>query len=307
MNCSREGKFISRTTPCGKVVRIPVGVICGTHQGPQITIYGGVHGTEYAGIEAVQRLYRELDPAEVNGKIVISLATNEESILNWIQFAKKTVEIDDMMKELAQGSQYLIDCHGGEFSEGMYPYVICRQFGQEDLDKKALDMAKAFGVPYISFSQYRGEPPPSPLGGERPPWWLWPNKTIADELQIPEITPEIGQRGSRDEQGLMYNGLINVLKQVKILTGLPKPADCKPKIIGKRYWITAIEQGIFFPKVDVGQDVTRGQILGIVRDYFGKTIQEIVAPVDAKVMNINWGMPVKKGGFLLWLGTFQSD
>jgi hypothetical protein len=28
----------------------------------------------------------------------------------------------------------------------------------------------------------------------------------------------------------------------------------------------------------------------------------VIAPATAKVMTLNWGMPVKQDGFLLWLG-----
>ena len=50
------------------------------------------------------------------------------------------------------------------------------------------------------------------------------------------------------------------------------------------------------------QDVTEGQRLGVVRDYFGSTLQIVEAPADAKVMSMSVGMPVKKDGYLLWLG-----
>lgn len=304
MRGSKQEKFITRTGPDGIEVRIPVGIITGARSGPQITLYGGQHGTEYDGIEALQRLYRTLDPANVSGRIIIGLVTHESAFMNWSQFAPTTPEIRSMMAELAQGSQYLINCHGGEWSEGMCPYVICRLLGQKDLDAKAMEMAEAFGVGLISVSQYRGQPPPRP-SGERPAWWLWPKKSLADELQIPEITPEVGQRGSRDELGTMYQGLINVLKQVAVLAGSPEPGDQEPKIIGERYWITAVEQGIFFPEVDVCQDVEEGQQLGLVRDYFGHVLQKVVAPARAKVMNMNRAMPVKRNGFLLWLGQIE--
>ena len=300
----KEGKFVTRIAADGREVRIPVGIVNGVRPGPQITIYGGQHGTEYCGVEAVQKLYRVLDPMDVSGRIIIALATNEEALLKWIQFAPTTTEIADMMKELAQGSEYLINCHGGEFSEGMCPYVICRLLGQKDLDEKAMRMADAFGLPYVSYSKYRGDPPPSPTG-VRSAWWLWPRKTMADELQIPEITPEVGQRGSRDEEGLMFNGLVNVLREIGVLPGPPQGRARKPRIIGERYWITATAQGMFFPEVEVCQDVVKGQCLGLVRDYFGEILQEVIAPANAKVMNLNWGMPVKKDDFLLWLAEFE--
>jgi predicted deacylase len=205
------------------------------------------------------------------------------------------------MKELATGSDALINCHGGEFSEGMCPYVICRQIGDDVLDQRALAMAEAFGLPYISISRYRGEPPVDPSGA-RPPWWLWPRKSMADELRIPEITPEVGQRGSRDDEGLMHRGIVNVLRLLGVLAGEAARPAVPPRVIGERYWLTASAEGTFFPEVQVCQDVAQGQLLGVVRDYFGNLIEEIRAPAAAKVMNMNWGMPVRKDGFLLWLG-----
>ncbi len=79
-------------------------------------------------------------------------------------------------------------------------------------------------------------------------------------------------------------------------------AEGEATVIGERYWFTANEQGIFFPDVEICQDVTEGQRLGVVRDYFGNTLQIVEAPADAKVMRMNVGMPVKKDGYLLWLG-----
>ncbi len=299
MSGSKEAKYLTRTTAEGRELRLPVGIIHGARAGEQITVYGGQHGTEYAGIEAVQRLYRELDPADVRGTIVISLATNEESLLNWTQFAPTLPEVKEMMIECARGSHYIINCHGGEFTEAMCPYVICRLIGDDGAEALAMRMAKAFGLGYVSLSTYRGEPPPDPSGA-RPAWWLWPKKSLGDELGIPEITPEVGEMGSRDDR-LMYTGILNVLRELGFLEG-EVPDVSEPKVIGERYWLTADEQGIFFPEVEICQDVTEGQRLGVVRDYFGNTLQIVEAPADAKVMNMNVGMPVKKEGFLLWLG-----
>ncbi|MBM6596303.1 succinylglutamate desuccinylase/aspartoacylase family protein [Microvirga pudoricolor] len=299
---SKQGKFLSRIDDAGKTHRIPVGIVEGARPGGQITIFGGQHGTEYDGIEAVQKLYRTIDPAEVSGRIVIALATHEESFLNWEQFAPTYPSIMEMMMELAQGSDLIINCHGGEFSEGMHPYVICRLLGDETLDQSARKMAQAFGLPYVSWSQYRGEPPESSV---RPAWWLWPKKSMADRLRIPEITPEVGERGSRDDQGLMYNGIINVLKTFGYLSGEPQTFE-PLRAIGDRYWLTADEDGVFFPSITVGQDVEEGEVVGVVRDYFGELLQTVTAPAAGKVMNMNWGMPVKKGAFLLWLGVIEK-
>ncbi len=300
MSGRKEGRYLTRTTAEGEEIRMPIGIIHGAHEGEQITIYGGQHGTEYAGLETVQRLYRELDPADVHGTIAIGLATNEASLLNWTQFAPTLPEIKDMMVELAQGSQYIINCHGGEFTEAMCPYVICRLIGDPKAEEVAMRMATVFGLGIISVSKYRGEPPPDPAGA-RPAWWLWPKRSLGDELGIPAITPEFGEMGRR-EDGPMYDGIINVLRDLGFLEG-EVPDVPEARIIGDRYWLTADQQGIFFPEVEICQEVEAGQRLGVVRDYFGTVLQVVEAPAAAKVMNMNVGMPVKKDAFLLWLGV----
>ena len=300
----KQSGYLTREPGDGATYRIPYGRIDGRRPGPQITIFGGQHGTEYDGIEAVQRLYRTLEPEDVCGTIVIALVTNEASFLHWVQFADTPAPVSEMMTELATDSEYLVNCHGGELTEGMNPYVICRLLGDEELDRKARAMADAFGVKYVSFSQYRGEPPD--LGGVRPAWWLWPSKSMADELRIPEITPEVGERGSRDERGIMYEGLINVLRTLGFLDGEPTLHE-RPKPIGDRFWLTSNHDGVFFPATRIDDDVEQDQELGVVRDYFGEVLQVVRAPAAAKVMNMNWGMPVRKDGFLLWLGVIEEN
>ena len=300
MTGTKEATYLTRSASDGVTHRMPVGAIHGAQPGERITIYGGQHGTEYASLEAVQRLYRTLDPGEVRGDIVISLAANDDSFRNWIQFAPTPPEVMEMMLECAKGSQYIINCHGGEFTEAMCPYVICRRRGQEADDAVAMRMATVFGLGVISVSQYRGEAPSDP-SGVRPAWWLWPKKSLGDELGIPEIIPEFGEMGGRND-GPMYEGILNVLRDLNFLDP-PAREMLKPLVIGERYWVTADEQGIFFPEVSICQDVAKGQRLGLVRDYFGQILQVAEAPADARVMNMNVGMPVAKHAFLLWLGV----
>ena len=101
----------------------------------------------------------------------------------------------------------------------------------------------------------------------------------------------------------MYGGIVNVLKELGFLKG-PAIQHPEPNVIGDRWWLTANQEGIYFPVVTVGQEVTKGTFLGEVRDYFGTVLQTVEAPDDATVMNMNIGMPVKKDGFLIWLGQF---
>ncbi len=300
----RDTTFLTRTTADGTEIRMPVATISGTRPGPRITVFGGQHGTEYAGIEAAMRLYRELDAGVLCGTVVVVPVTNEHSFVNWIQFAPTLPELQDMMREAAEGSDFIINCHGGEFSEGMHPYVICRFISDPEADRLARRMATAFGVGIVSLSRYRGEPPPDPSGA-RPAWWLWPKKGLCNELGIPEITPEVGEEVDRSDE-IMFGGIMNVLRELKLLDEEPDPVP-EPIVIGERWWLTADQDGVWFPDCAVGDDVVKGQRLGIVRDYFGDTLQVVEAPDDARVMNLNVGMPARKSGFLVWIGQLDGS
>ena len=299
----KTSRFLSRTDADGVTTRMPLMEITGAGDGDQITVFGGQHGTEYAGIEACMRLCRELDPARLNGTVRVVAPTHIHSFENWIQFAPTTAVMRDMMREAASGSSGIINCHGGEFSEGMHPYVICRLISDAEADALARRMATAFGVGIVSLSRYRGEPPPDPSGA-RPAWWLWPKKGLCDELRIPEITPEVGQEVDRDD-ALMYEGILNVLRELGFLSEEAHPVP-EPRVIGERWWLTGAQDGVWFPACRVGQDVAAGTRLGEVRDFFGEVLQTVEAPADARVMNLNVGMPVKKDGFLVWLGQLDG-
>jgi N-alpha-acetyl-L-2,4-diaminobutyrate deacetylase len=60
----------SRDGGAWSVIEIPIGVVNGG-KGPAVLFTGGVHGDEYEGQIAISRLARHLDPASVNGKIIM--------------------------------------------------------------------------------------------------------------------------------------------------------------------------------------------------------------------------------------------
>ena len=305
MTGNKEQTFVSRTGDDGITHRIPVGIITGARSGERLTIFAGTYGTTYDGIEAGQRLFRTLEPSAVRGTIVFGLVVGETAFRARTQDAPTPPAVDAMMRELAAGSDYLITCQGGELSESICPHVTCRLLGRADYDQIAMAMATAFGLPYVVLSRYQGElPPPGQAapGDAEPIWWLWPKKSLADELQIPEIVAEVGQSGSRDDEGVMYDGILHVLIHLGFVEGTERSLWDIPSILGERYWVTADEAGIYYPEVAVCQNVGRGQRLGTVRDYFGNVLQVVVSPGRGKVMRLNRGMPVEKDGFLLWLG-----
>ncbi|WP_199089491.1 succinylglutamate desuccinylase/aspartoacylase family protein [Bosea sp. ASV33] len=72
---------LSRNTSGWGVVEIPV-ISVKNGSGPTVLFTGGVHGDEYEGQIAVSRLARSLDPAKVQGRVIMIPALNMPAVLN---------------------------------------------------------------------------------------------------------------------------------------------------------------------------------------------------------------------------------
>jgi hypothetical protein len=61
--------------------------------------------------------------------------------------------------------------------------------------------------------------------------------------------------------------------------------------------------GLFFPKVKKTQMVEKGEVLGVVTDFFGKQIFELRAPLAGEVLYIVATPPITAGEPLAFIGS----
>ena len=52
-------------------IDMPVGVVNGQIDGPTLVVTGGLFATEYSGVEAASRMYRDFDPENLSGRLII--------------------------------------------------------------------------------------------------------------------------------------------------------------------------------------------------------------------------------------------
>ena len=59
-----EKQFVYQNIINNDAIRVdmPIGVISGSEAGPTLVVTGGIYATEYCGIEAASRMYRDFDP-----------------------------------------------------------------------------------------------------------------------------------------------------------------------------------------------------------------------------------------------------
>ena len=63
------------------MVELQKRVLQGTADGPHLLITGGVHGDEFEPMPAIRRLFREVDPASLRGKLTLVPIVNEAAFL----------------------------------------------------------------------------------------------------------------------------------------------------------------------------------------------------------------------------------
>jgi predicted deacylase len=68
-------------------------------------------------------------------------------------------------------------------------------------------------------------------------------------------------------------------------------------------WLRSEQNGYYYPKVQVGETVRKGQDLGRVTDFQGSLLQAINAPLDGIVLFIVSSLAINRDDPLLAIGA----
>jgi predicted deacylase len=291
----------------GTMVRMPVTVIHGAAAGPHVLVTGGVHGGEYPGIEAAIRLSRELDPAEVSGAVVVVHAVSPLAFFARQQYvvpqdgknpnrqfpgnALGTVTermAYTLMSEVVSGMDAWIDLHGGDIHEALVPFTIYSDVAEEPVVARSRAMAEVYGIRYVLASD-------SVKGG---------TYSAAAAAGIPAILAEAGQVGQLDEASVAIHlkGCRNVLRHLEVVPGEPEPVAPVTRLREFR-WLRSQQAGCWYPAVRIGQTVQEHQSVGVVRDFFGNTLEGYRAPGTGVVLFMVTSLAMNEGDPLLAVGV----
>ena len=273
---------------------LPIGVIKhGT--GPTALFFGGNHGDEYEGVVTLPKILRAIDPAQVQGRIIVLPMLNRPAGLAGTRLSpidgknmnrafpgERSGSITSMIAHyvynvLFPQADLVVDIHSGGKSILFLPSVNMHNVPDPKQMQAMLDTGAAWGAPYVFI--YRD------VGGEG----LLPSHaealgkvTLGTELgSAAQFTPEILR--------ITETGVYNVLKLHGILEGKPAPFSPPPQQVGateREDYIMAPVSGVFEPFVDLGDAVHAGEPVGQIHDMEEPFLppRPVLAETDGMVM-----------------------
>lgn len=269
-------------------VDVPVGVINGRGDGPTIAATGGIFATEFCGVEAASRLYRDLDPRQIAGRVLIVPVVN----MPGFQFRTPAFNLSNgnnpidgksvntmfpgdangsvsqviahfVFDKIVSRADYFVDLRGGDLPEDHLVHTMFAVEGSERVQQVSREMALACGFEY---HQARGQRPGSL-------WWE------ACNAGIPSIITQSGLGyKTQPEEELIENhvrGVTNVMKNYGMLAGSPKVAERQRELSSEFVVIKSGESGVFHATGSPGDRVRRGDTIGKITNLDGSVSEEI--------------------------------
>ena len=302
----REAKVLELSF-AGAPIKLPLYVLNGAHEGPTLVVTAGIHGAEYVGMEAAYRLAQRTDPAALHGQLVVA------PIASMNAFARRSIYIcppdnknlnrcfpgnpngtfaeqwaDWIFQNLIRRADVYLDLHGGDMNEALVPFSIVWRSGNANVDEQALALASAFGLPNVVASAVKGS-----------------TYAAAAQAGIPAVLAEVGGQGLWPEANVqqMYDGLQRALAHTGIMPESKPPAAEPTRLIEEMVWMRSAHDGLFYPEVAVGEQVTAGQSLGRIAGFLGDTVEPVVAPTSGVVLFLVTTLAMNNGDPLLAIGA----
>jgi hypothetical protein len=255
--------------------RIPVAVIA-NGSGPTVILQAGNHGDEYEGPITLGELIRELDPAQVNGRIIFLPAINTPAVIA----GRRTSPVDGLNLNRTfpgdpagtitqQISAYVtdvimplgdayVDLHSGGSSLNILPSAIIEPAADPELRRRNIAAVLAFAAPLTVVIDNLGEPRTSTATSVR--------------KGLVTVGTEMAGAGtvSLDALAICRRGVRNVLAHFGVLPGAGDGPAARPEAIlripGHDGYVLATTNGVFEPFHPLGAKVSAGEAAGRIHN-----------------------------------------
>ena len=299
-------------------IGIPICVVK-NGSGPTLYLGAGNHGDEYEGQITLARLIRELDPASIQGRLIILPASNFPAAM----VGSRCSPIDDgnlnrsfpgdpdgrptsaiahfIENVLMPKCDGLLDMHSGGKTLDYIPSALMRKTpGGDPRFEQKLAALQAYGAP-IGYIVSDGREDRTIIAG-------------ADRKGVVALGTELGGAGTVTLETLKVarRGLYNFMAHFGVIERSPY-ADATPQsrlleVGGPDYYIHAPCRGLYEPAVELGHEVEAGQTVGWIH-FMDDPVRPPVEITFARAGTVFCTRPilqVERGDCLAHLGTDYS-
>jgi hypothetical protein len=283
-------------------------VFHGAADGPVLALTMGVHGYEYPWILAGQDLLGRINSKTLKGTLILVRLAHVEAFESRVPYVNPhdRKNLNRVFPDRADGTQseriawalttevirrcdVHVEVHSGDGAEWLEAFVgvyggklAATQYA------RSLEMGLAFGFRnVIKYSMETQEQVDRGRSLNR--------QAVADGK--PTILVEIGENGRSDAAFVepIVNGVDNLLRVLGMTTGTPAPQRPDTRWFDGTVSADTGFTGILTPVATHGRLVRKGDVIGIVRDYRGRELEQVRSPADGYVMYGLAGPPVKSG------------
>lgn len=288
--------------PSGMMINMPVHIYRSKKSGPVLLLSGGLHGDEVNGIETIRRMIAEgLFDNLYAGTVIAIPVLNIFGFLNYSRDVPDGKDVNRSFPGDANGSlasrvayrltknilpliDYGIDFHTGGAQRTNYPQVR-----YASTDKNSEIIAKAFGAPFTLNSNLI----PKSLRHQ------------SSKMGKPIIVYEGGESLRIDEFSI-DEAIEGTRRVMKFLGMVNEPYLEKESIYcSNTTWVRAPRSGIFKPFVVSGEQVQKGQPIGVINDPFGAYEVKVIAKGTGYLIGHNNTPVVLQGDALFHIGMFK--
>ena len=285
---------------------LAVRILHGREPGATLFVSAAVHGDEVLGIEILRRLLRARSLRRLHGTLLCVPVVNASGFLSRSRYLPDRRDLNRsfpgstggslasqlahlFLREIVARSEAGVDLHTAALHRSNLP-----QLRISELSPRSLELAEAFGVPVILVSPARD-------GSLR---------QAARVHGVDVLVYEAGEALRFDEFAVRVGvkGVLQVMKQLGMVAK-PRiePTSVRSIVATASSWVRAPSGGLFRSFRANGDEVRKGDVLGVVTDPFGDLEVELRSPRVGVVIGRSHLPVVHLGDALFHIAAIPID
>jgi predicted deacylase len=287
--------------PTHTMLHLPVTIVNGVQNGSCLMLSAALHGDEINGVEIVRQVLDRIDPDKLQGTLIAVPIVNVFGFINQTRYFPDRRDLNRSFPGSKKGSlaarmanllmtEIVSKCtHGIDLHSASPPRINLPQVRANLEDPETLRCARAFGAPITLQSS-------APKGTLR---------NAATKRGVSILLYEAGEpyRFNPDTIQTGKEGVLNVMACLGMISRRTTGNGKRTLELKTTKWIRAVQSGIFYLEVELGQQVQKKEKLGVISDPFGESSKIVRAPFDGLIISHTNRPLVHRGDAILHIAA----